>query len=163
GHVFRTINGGVSWTDISGDLPVVPAWKLQLDPAGPVLYVANDIGVYLSTDLGVTWTRFGAGLPNAQVRDLDLEPGVDVLAAGSQRRGLWPLKTDDCAAALQGTALQVTCGPLNDNLRLRLNANDPTMLEVVRNSTVLSTWTVGSFQNIVVNTAAGDDTLTVDF
>src|SRR5207245_10426584 len=31
GNVFRTTNGGATWTDISGDLPRVPAWSLQID------------------------------------------------------------------------------------------------------------------------------------
>src|SRR4030095_16129454 len=33
--VFRTVNGGVSWTSITGNLPDYPANAIELDPNGP--------------------------------------------------------------------------------------------------------------------------------
>jgi len=32
GFVWRTQNGGQSWTDMTGNLPNVPAWSLQINP-----------------------------------------------------------------------------------------------------------------------------------
>ncbi len=95
-HVWMTTSGGASgWTDISGNLPpedwtnsIAVDWR----PATPVLYVATARGVYQSADLGVNWSRFGEGLPNSPVTDLQLVPGLNVLAAATYGRGVWELE-----------------------------------------------------------------------
>jgi photosystem II stability/assembly factor-like uncharacterized protein len=91
GHVFRTNDGGQSWTDISGDLPDLPTYTLALDPRTGALFVGNDNGVFFSTDQGNSWSLFGAGLPNAQVRQLELNTDLQILAAGTHGRGLWEI------------------------------------------------------------------------
>jgi photosystem II stability/assembly factor-like uncharacterized protein len=91
GHVFQTTDGGLTWTDISGDLPDLPTYSLALDPRTGTLYVGNDDGVYFSTDQGNTWSRFGAGLPHAQVREIELNTDLQILAAGTHGRGLWEI------------------------------------------------------------------------
>jgi photosystem II stability/assembly factor-like uncharacterized protein len=93
GHVFRTTNGGGTWTDISGNLPDLPTWTLQLGkPAsGDVLYVGNDDGVYVSTDLGASWARLSTGLPHVQVLQLALNANLQLLAAATHGRGMWEL------------------------------------------------------------------------
>jgi photosystem II stability/assembly factor-like uncharacterized protein len=92
-HVFRTTDGGATWADVSGNLPDLPTWTLQLGkPAsGDVLYVGNDDGVYSSTDLGGSWSRLGTGLPHAQVFQLDLNSTLGILGAGTYGRGMWEL------------------------------------------------------------------------
>jgi hypothetical protein len=45
GHVFKTSNGGVSWIDISGNLPNVPANAIVIDPdLADTLYAATEDG-----------------------------------------------------------------------------------------------------------------------
>src|SRR5581483_4116030 len=39
GHVFQTSDGGRHWTDVSGNLPDVPATAILLDPRDNALYV----------------------------------------------------------------------------------------------------------------------------
>jgi hypothetical protein len=93
GRVFRTTNAGVTWTDISGNLPSLPTWTLQLaKPAsGDVLYVGNDDGVYTSTNLGGSWSRLGDGFPHAQVFQLALNSTLGILGAGTHGRGMWTI------------------------------------------------------------------------
>jgi photosystem II stability/assembly factor-like uncharacterized protein len=91
GHVFQTTDGGLSWTDISGNLPDLPAYTLGLDSRTNTLYVGTDDGVYTSTDQGNTWARFGAGLPHVQVRQLELNTDLEILAAGTHGRGMWQI------------------------------------------------------------------------
>jgi len=93
GHVFKTTDGGLNWTDISGNLPDLPAYTLALDPSSSTLYVGTDDGVYSSPDQGSSWTRFGDGLPHAQVRDLELLPDLQLLVAGTHGRGAWEITT----------------------------------------------------------------------
>lgn len=100
GHVFKTTNGGASWTDISTRLPNIPTESIVIDPRGTTatrtLYVGTDTGVYAGTAAGGAWTPFKTGLPNAQVTALELEqyPGVGtVLAAGTHGRGMFEILT----------------------------------------------------------------------
>ncbi len=94
GRVFRTTNGGQSWTDISTDLPFnLPVNVIILDKrfTPKTLYVGTDAGVYVSTDQGAHWTRFGTGFPNAQVVELKLNTTLSILAAGTHGRGVWEI------------------------------------------------------------------------
>ncbi len=98
-HVFKTTtfgsaaNGAPGWTDISGNLPDTPVNAIALSPDGSTIFVGTDIGVYASTDGGTTWNRFGLGLPNAQVRDLEVQQigNETILAAGTFGRGMFEI------------------------------------------------------------------------
>jgi hypothetical protein len=70
--VWKTTDLGLTWTNISGDLPDLPCNDLFIDPENTShLYVANDIGVYRSTDWGSTWTYASQGIPFVPAIDLD--------------------------------------------------------------------------------------------
>jgi hypothetical protein len=92
-HVFKTINGGATWTDISGNLPDLPTWSIAIDHADNTLYVGTDNGVYVSTNGGTTWSVAGSGMPNVQVVSLEFNSGLQVLGAGTHGRGYWELST----------------------------------------------------------------------
>jgi photosystem II stability/assembly factor-like uncharacterized protein len=91
GHVFVTQNGGLSWKDISGNLPNSPTNALALDPRTNVIYVGDDLGVYASIDGGASWSRFKPGFPIAQVVQLQLNPFLNILGAGTHGRGMWEI------------------------------------------------------------------------
>jgi hypothetical protein len=91
GHVFRTADGGGTWTNVSGDLPNLPTWSFHLDPTTGTLYAGNDDGVYASSNGGTTWSRFGTQLPHAQVFQIDLNSTLRTLGAGTHGRGLWEI------------------------------------------------------------------------
>jgi photosystem II stability/assembly factor-like uncharacterized protein len=91
GKVFMTTDGGASWTDVSGNLPDLPAYTMAIDSRSNTWYVGMDDGVYVSADQGNSWCRFGAGLPHVQVRDLELNTDLGILAAGTHGRGLWEI------------------------------------------------------------------------
>src|SRR5262249_39173271 len=77
---------------ITGNLPDIPPDAIFIDKRADhlnTLYLGTDAGVYASTDLGQTWAVLGTGLPNVRVRDLDLAPTLDILAAGTYGRGMW--------------------------------------------------------------------------
>lgn len=95
GKIFRSTNGGVTWNDISGNLPDIPFNSVRLDQKSGVLYVAGDDGVYSSTNYGGSWTRIPGSLPTVQVVDLDVSNSTGLLGAGTHGRGLWttPLST----------------------------------------------------------------------
>ena len=91
GQVYKTINGGASWTNITGNLPSLPVWSLQIDHGAGALYVGADDGVYVTINGGTTWSRFGAGLPNAQVYQIELNTHLHILGAATHGRGMWEI------------------------------------------------------------------------
>ena len=64
--VYRSADEGFTWTDISSDLPKVPADDLFADPdSSGVLFLGNDFGVYRTANNGGNWARLGNGFPFA--------------------------------------------------------------------------------------------------
>jgi photosystem II stability/assembly factor-like uncharacterized protein len=92
GRVYRTSNGGLTWNDISGNLPPFPLNTIAVDPTvvPAVLYVGTDTGVYVSRDTGTTWSRFGTGLPNVRVSQIVLN-SCNVPTVATYGRGMWQL------------------------------------------------------------------------
>jgi uncharacterized repeat protein (TIGR01451 family) len=92
GHIFKTTNAGTTWTDISGNLPNIPADDLVVDPdVANWLYVATDIGVYATTNGGATWAPFGTGLPRTVVSSLKLHDPSRTLRAATMGRSAWDI------------------------------------------------------------------------
>ena len=92
-HVFRSTNGGATWSNRTGNLPDIPVNALVSDPANPDhLYAATDNGVYRSTDAGGRWLDFSNGLPNALVGDLVFHARRRLLRAGTRNRGCWEVQ-----------------------------------------------------------------------
>jgi uncharacterized repeat protein (TIGR01451 family) len=114
GHVFATADGGRSFRDITGNLPDSPVNSIILDPAyANTLYVATDVGNFVTTNGGATWFRLGSGMPNAAAWQLDLDPSHRTLVAGTHGRGAYRLRDAGTAPALVLTkvAADVPVGP----------------------------------------------------
>jgi hypothetical protein len=92
GHVFKTTNGGATWTDISSDLPNIPVNVVLVDPNAPnSIFVASDIGVFYTTTGGTSWTSLVNGLPRVQVLGLTLHNASRTLRASTYGRGVWDI------------------------------------------------------------------------
>ncbi len=89
--LIRTLDGGATWTDVTGALPDVPTNAVIVDPQFPdEVYVGNDLGVYRSEDGGQTWTTFSAGLPEAvMVMDLQVSIPDHSLRVATHGNGMW--------------------------------------------------------------------------
>lgn len=75
GKLFRTVNGGLSWTDITGSgatrLPNIPVHTLAIHPKNSdLLYVGTDLGLFVSENGGVDWIPDDAGMPHAPIERL---------------------------------------------------------------------------------------------
>lgn len=87
GHVFKSVDAGESFVDISGNLPNTPVTTIV--KRGNQLIVGTDLGVFISSDLnGSEWAPLG-DLENVPVNQLVIQPGDDrKLFAGTFGRGV---------------------------------------------------------------------------
>lgn len=90
--VFRSDDGGVNWTNISGSLPNVPTNTLYLDLAADgsfTLFVGNDLGVWYRKSTMSDWVGMNQNMPITVVSDLELQKSSRKLRAGTYGRGIW--------------------------------------------------------------------------
>jgi len=94
-HVFRSVNAGSTWNDISGNLPEAPVNDIIVDmDLDSTLYVATDFGVFVSRDLGQYWQMLGDDLPNVPVVDLDYHHDTRMLVAATYGRSMYSFGLD---------------------------------------------------------------------
>jgi len=100
--VFKTVDGGVTWVNISGNLPNTPLHWLVVDPANPdFIYVGTSVGAFVARDGGVQgeqWQVLGTGLPRVPVTRLQFGPNRRLTAA-TFGRGVWTLDIGPPSAA----------------------------------------------------------------
>jgi hypothetical protein len=90
GHLWRTADGGNSWTDVSGNMPDVPVNDVLF--VGSKIVVATDLAVLISTDGGAHWASLGSGLPYTTTLDVAVGPDGKLYAA-THGRGVWSIPT----------------------------------------------------------------------
>lgn len=98
-YVYRTRDGGKSWTLIAGGLPAGSHVNVvREDPARRgLLYAGTETGVFVSFDDGERWQPLKLNLPACSVRDI-VVAGEDLVIA-THGRGFWIL--DDIARLRQ--------------------------------------------------------------
>ncbi|HZC26176.1 MAG TPA: hypothetical protein VE287_04080, partial [Actinopolymorphaceae bacterium] len=105
GHVFKTTDGGHSWTNVTGNLPNSPVNSLVIDPSYPnTLYAGTDVGALVSYDGGAHWGRMGSALPVISVWQLDMNPANRTIAAGTHGRSAFALADSNKVPALELSA-----------------------------------------------------------
>jgi uncharacterized protein (TIGR03437 family) len=81
GHIFRTVNAGLFWDDVTGTLPETTVHAVAADRSAGVIYAATDRGVLTASlslnDAGpaaTTWRSINRNLPAARALDIRLNP-----------------------------------------------------------------------------------------
>jgi hypothetical protein len=93
-QVFRSINGGTTWVDITGNLPSISSLDFRTiefmrDPDGDRVAIGTRSGVYVIDAAGSTWSELGQSLPDVLVFDLRWIESQRRLIAGTLGRGVW--------------------------------------------------------------------------
>jgi photosystem II stability/assembly factor-like uncharacterized protein len=98
-HLLMTSDGGRTWADIVGKrVPQAPINDVIRHPSHPRwLFIATDVGVYRTTNLGKTWIKTGANLPLVPINDIDLPADSDTLYAATYGRGVWTTSLVDAS------------------------------------------------------------------
>ncbi|MGH3861657.1 MAG: WD40/YVTN/BNR-like repeat-containing protein [Actinokineospora sp.] len=98
-HLVMTSDGGRTWSDIAGrGVPQAPVNDVIRHPSKPNwLFIATDVGVFRTTNLGRTWVKVGANLPLVPVNDIDLPAGSETLYAATYGRSIWTTSLADAS------------------------------------------------------------------
>ena len=131
--VFKTTDGGETWTNVLHPSDHTGCWELHMDPRDPdVLYTVahqrqrylttivtggDESGIYKTTDGGATWNRLEGGLPQKMVGriGMDISPvDPDVLFAvvdANEEKEQGTYKSTDAGASWSKVSDYVTSYP----------------------------------------------------
>ena len=116
GHVFRTLDGGATWSNISGALPDEPVYTVAVDPLRPTdVYIGTEFGVYVNNGAwtGSNWTKINNGqMPWVHVHQLEFSNANGKLRAATHGRGIWELTINRPAAKPVPDGLFIAGTPL---------------------------------------------------
>ncbi len=127
-HLFRTHDGGKTWTEIVNGIPGgAPVSVIREDPKKKgLLFAGSETQVYVSFDDGDHWQSLRLNMPASSIRDLIIKD--DDLVVGTHGRGIWildditPLRQIDARTA-DADALLFDPAPA---LRVRWSTNSDT-------------------------------------
>ncbi|NNV54043.1 VPS10 domain-containing protein [Limnovirga soli] len=89
-HIYKTMDGGISWKEIVTGLPNDPINTVKEDPLRPgLLFAGSERAVYVSFDDGEHWQSLRINMPATSIRDLVIKD--DDLVVGTHGRGFWIL------------------------------------------------------------------------
>lgn len=127
-HLFRTHDGGKTWTEIVHGMPDGAATStIREDPKTKgLLYAGTETQVFVSFNDGDDWQSLRLNMPASSVRDLSIKD--DDLIAGTHGRGFLIL---DDLTPLRQIASGMAFGPAHlykpqTAMRIRGNMNPPT-------------------------------------
>ena len=103
-YLLKSLDRGVTWTSIAGDLPDRhDVWAVAQDHVNPnLLFAGTEFGVFTSVDGGGHWIALKGGVPVAQVRDLAIQRRENDLVIATFGRGFFVL--DDYSPLREMTA-----------------------------------------------------------
>ena len=106
-NVWRTTNGGGSWTQATGSagfaLPAAPVYSLAIHPNNPAwIYAGTEVGIFASTDSGATWSLPHDGPANVSTDEL-FWMGTRLIAV-THGRGLFSAETVSAPGAFAHTS-----------------------------------------------------------
>jgi Bacterial Ig domain len=166
GHVFRSTDGGATWTLADGTqtpgnvnaIPDIPAHSVAVDPNdGQRIYVGTDLGVFVSLDGGANWARETTGFSNTVVESLTAvnNNGVTSLFAFTHGRGAFKVTIPTSCATVSPLTQQFFSPGNTGNVTItkNLSATAPCDWQAMSNSSFIT----------VDSGAAGSNNGTVNF
>lgn len=156
--VFKTVDGGLNWTNITYNLPNLPAncSVFEMNSTIDRVYVGMDVGIYYIDNTNPTvWTLYNTGLPNTPISDMEISPASPTkIRAATYGRGVY--QADVVPSALPpvsafnfaGTTCSVTASFLFNDI----STNAPSSW----------TWNVNPSAGVTINTTTSQNpTITI--
>ena len=95
-HVFKSIDLGENWIDISGDLPEIPVNTIVINPMNNAnIIVGTDAGVYLTHDGGDSWENMSGNMPQTPVVALHVNPLTNMIYAATYGNSIYKVSLND--------------------------------------------------------------------
>ncbi len=92
-YAFVSNDFGATWRQITNGLP--DGWSVNAireHPESPdLLFLGNEVGLYVSIDAGDSWGRMTNNLPTVAVDDIVIHPRENDLVLGTHGRSVWIL------------------------------------------------------------------------
>ena len=95
-HVHKSINGGLDWTPINGNLPLLAINDLFVLPnnADSIIFAATDAGIYATKNSGIFWQRLGSNMPYVPIYDIEWDKENNLLVAATHGRAIMSYPID---------------------------------------------------------------------
>jgi len=157
--VYKSVDKGLTWTDITGTLPNVNLNTITYYKNAPEgLYVGSDAGVYYKDSTMSDWIAFSQGLPaNGRITELEIyydndSISEDAIRASTYGRGLWGSDMYQSNPAADFTSTK-TLIPISCGIDfIDLSSGVPTNFQWTFPGATPSTSNVKNPTNIVYNT-----------
>ncbi|MEM6453529.1 MAG: hypothetical protein AAF772_00405 [Acidobacteriota bacterium] len=108
-RVWKTTNGGASWSSIAGDLPGIPLFDLKVDPTDPNrLWLGSELGLWTTTDNpaegAISWNRYDFGVAWTRVQQL-IWSDDNTLWVGTHGRGMFRVNRSPLQVEISDTVI----------------------------------------------------------
>ncbi|HKP82310.1 MAG TPA: Ig-like domain-containing protein [Pyrinomonadaceae bacterium] len=151
GHVFRSTDGGATWTLADGTqtpgnvnaIPDIPVHCVVIDPNDSQrIYVGTDLGVFVSLDNGQNWATETTGFSNTVVESLSAvnNNGVTTLFAFTHGRGAFKVTIPTSCATVSPANLAFSSSGNTGSVTVtkNLSATAPCDWNAVSNSSFIT-------------------------
>jgi len=140
GGLFKSTDGGASWTALNSAYGVHHVSALAISPKNPnILFAGTDNGVYKSIDAGNNWNPFTSGLTNLDITAVAIDPhNPNTIYAGTWGDGVF--KSADAG---------LKWAPANEGLNsafvysLAIDSQNPTRVYAGTNNGLLTSGNAG--------------------
>ena len=126
--IFKSFDAGQTWTNISGDLPNVPATAIAYyESSEDYLFIGTDAGVYYTQADSIDWAPVG-NFPNTYITDIEIQLDAKLIRVGTHGRGILEglidlEQTNTVNIETDTKCLDVSPNPVKDLLNTSLSAN----------------------------------------
>jgi photosystem II stability/assembly factor-like uncharacterized protein len=129
-HIKVSYDNGDSWEDITHDLPDIMVRDILVSPLSPDhIYLATELGVFLSVNAGENWQAYNFNLPIIEVYDIDFAAADSTIRIATMGRGIWKTQALGAEAVgieemelWAGTAMNLYPNPAREKIWLSLHA-----------------------------------------
>jgi len=107
-QIYKTTDQGLNWFAIDAGLPDEPLNAVEVSEAHPSwVFIASDLGMYVSFDGGTNWAPFNNGLPHVVCSDIRINDANNFVRISTHGRGFWEVDISNLGTTAVGETLPI--------------------------------------------------------